>query len=118
AALLLGLLGQRGTERDSVIGAILSFGMGIGVLLLWLNPGRTANKFSILVGQVVGVNSSDVTLLTVSAAVVLVVFALVYRPLLFSSVDPDVAGARGVPARVLTPLFAVLVGVATALGVY
>lgn len=118
AALLLGLLGQRGTERDSVIGAILSFGMGIGVLLLWLNPERTANKFSILIGQVVGVNSFDVALLSSSAAIVLVVFAFVYRPLLFSSVDPDVAGARGVPARVLTPLFAVLVGVATALGVY
>lgn len=118
ASLLLGLLGQRGTERDSVIGAILSFGMGVGVLLLWLNPERTSNKFSILIGQIVGVNSSDVALLSTSAAIVLIVFACVYRPLLFTSVDPDVAGARGVPARVLTPVFAVLVGVATALGVY
>ncbi|GAB2735686.1 metal ABC transporter permease [Salinifilum aidingensis] len=118
ASLLLGLLGQRGTERDSVIGAILSFGMGVGVLLLWLNSERTANKFSILIGQIVGVNSFDVALLSTSAAVVLVVFACLYRPLLFTSVDPDVAGARGVPARVLTPVFAVLVGVATALGVY
>lgn len=118
AALLLGLLGQRGSERDSVIGAILSFGLGIGVLLLWLNPERTANKFSLLVGQIVGVDTADVALLTMSAAVVLVVLAVIYRPLLFASLDPDVAAARGVPARVLTPLFAVLVGVATALGVY
>ncbi|GAA4862516.1 MULTISPECIES: metal ABC transporter permease [Saccharopolyspora] len=118
AALLLGLLGQRGSERDSVIGAILSFGLGVGVLLLWLNPGRTANKFSLLVGQIVGVNSSDVVLLTTSAAAVLVVFVVVYRPLLFASVDPEVAAARAVPVRVLTPLFAVLVGIATALGVY
>ena len=118
AALLLGLLGQRGSERDSVIGAILSFGLGVGVLLLWMNPQRTANKFSLLVGQIVGVDSADVALLTGCAVAVLVVLALVYRPLLFASVDPDVAAARGVPARVLTPLFAVLVGVATALGVY
>jgi zinc/manganese transport system permease protein len=118
AALLLGFLGQRDSERDSVIGAVLSFGLGVGVLLLWLNPERTANKFSLLVGQIVGVDSSDVVLLTSSAAVVLVVLALVYRPLLFISVDPDVATARGVPARLLTPLFAVLVGIATALGVY
>ena len=118
AALLLGLLGQRGGERDSVIGAILSFGLGLGVLLLWMNPERTANKFSLLVGQIVGVDSADVALLTGSAAVVLVALAVVYRPLLFASVDPDVAAARGVPARMLTPLFAVLVGVATALGVY
>ncbi|WP_277675869.1 metal ABC transporter permease [Saccharopolyspora rectivirgula] len=118
AALLLGLLGKRDTERDSVIGAILSFGLGVGVLLLWLNPERTANKFSLLVGQIVGVNSFDVLLLTGCAAAVLLVLAVVYRPLLFSSVDPDVAAARAVPVRVLTPLFAVLVGVATALGVY
>lgn len=118
AALLLGLLGQRGTERDSVTGAVLSFGLGVGVLLLWLNPERTGNKFSLLVGQIVGVDSSDVTLLTSCAAVVLVVLVVLYRPLLFASLDPDVATARGVPTRVLTPVFAVLVGVATALGVY
>ena len=63
-------------------------------------------------------NSFDVLLLTGCAAAVLLVLAVVYRPLLFSSVDPDVAAARAVPVRVLTPLFAVLVGVATALGVY
>ncbi|GAB3282495.1 metal ABC transporter permease [Parasphingorhabdus pacifica] len=118
AALLLGLLGQRGGERDSVIGAILSFGLGLGVLLLWMNPERTANKFSLLVGQIVGVDSADVALLTGAAAVVLVVLAFVYRPLLFASIDPDVAAARGVPTRFLTPLFAVLVGIATALGVH
>ncbi|WP_407926283.1 metal ABC transporter permease [Halosaccharopolyspora lacisalsi] len=118
AALLLGLLGQRDNERDSVIGAILSFGLGVGVLLLWMNPERTANKFSLLVGQIVGVDSADVTLLTSCAAVVLVAMAFLYRPLLFASVDPDVAAARGVPARVLAPVFSLLVGVATALGVH
>ncbi|MFC7341180.1 metal ABC transporter permease [Saccharopolyspora griseoalba] len=118
AALLLGLLGQKDTERDSVIGAILSFGLGVGVFLLWLNPERTANKFSLLVGQIVGVDSSDVLLLSTSALVVLLVLVVVYRPLLFASVDPDVATARGVPTRLLTPLFAVLVGASTALGVY
>ncbi len=118
AALLLGLLGQRDNERDSVIGAILSFGLGVGVLLLWMNPERTANKFSLLVGQIVGVDSADVTLLTSCATVVLVAMAFLYRPLLFASVDPDVAAARGVPARVLAPVFSLLVGVATALGVH
>lgn len=118
AALLLGLLGQRDSERDSVIGAILSFGLGIGVLLLWMNPERTANKFSLLVGQIVGVDSADTALLTGCAALVLVAMAFLYRPLLFASVDPDVAAARGVPARVLTPVFSLLVGIATALGVH
>ncbi|GAA3994259.1 metal ABC transporter permease [Allokutzneria multivorans] len=117
AALLLGLLGQRDGERDSVIGAVLSFGLGLGVLLLALYPGRTSNKFSLLIGQIVGVDSADLVLLTVAALAVLVVFGFIYRPLLFASVDSEVAVARGVPVRALTPLFAVLVGVATALGV-
>ncbi|NHD18339.1 MULTISPECIES: metal ABC transporter permease [unclassified Actinopolyspora] len=118
AALLLGLLGQRDNERDSVIGAVLSFGLGVGVLLLWMNPERTANKFTLLVGQIVGVSSSDVTLLGGAALLVLVVTAVLYRPLLFASVDPHVASARGVPTRVLTPVFSLLVGIATALGVH
>ncbi|MCK2237838.1 MULTISPECIES: metal ABC transporter permease [unclassified Crossiella] len=117
AALMLGLLGQKDTERDSVIGAVLSFGLGLGVLLLAVNPTRTNNKFSLLIGQIVTVDPGELTLFALTAAVVLLVFALIYRPLLFASADEQVAAARGVPVRLLTPLFAVLVGVATALGV-
>ncbi|EHR53125.1 ABC-type Mn2+/Zn2+ transport system, permease component [Saccharomonospora marina XMU15] len=117
AALLLGLLGSRESDRDSVIGVILSFGLGLGVLLLWYYPGRAANKFGILVGQIVAVEPTDLLALVVAAIVVLVVLAVIYRPLLFASVDPGVAVARGVPVQLLSPLFAVLIGVATALGV-
>lgn len=117
AALLLGLLGSRESDRDSVIGVILSFGLGLGVLLLWYYPGRAANKFGILVGQIVAVEPTDLLALVVAAIVVLVVLAVIYRPLLFASVDPGVAVARGVPVHLLSPLFAVLIGVATALGV-
>ncbi|TVT56132.1 metal ABC transporter permease [Amycolatopsis rhizosphaerae] len=117
AALLLGLLGGRESERDSVIGAILSFGLGLGVLLLWFYPGRAANKFGILVGQIVSIEPTNVLVLVCAAVAVLLVLALIYRPLLFASVDPHVAAARGVPARTLSVVFAVLVGVATALGV-
>jgi zinc/manganese transport system permease protein len=117
AALLLGLLGGRESDRDSVIGAILSFGLGLGVLLLWFYPGRASNKFGILVGQIVAIEPTNLRVLVVAAVVVLVVLALIYRPLLFASVDPGVAVARGVPAGALSPIFAVLVGVATALGV-
>lgn len=117
AALLLGLLGMRGHERDSVIGAILAFGLGLGVLFQALYKGRSGNKFSLLIGQIVGIDSSDLWLLTGCALLVLVVMSMIYRPLLFASVDAEVAFARGVPVRVLGPLFAVLVGIATALGV-
>ena len=117
AALLLGLLGGRESERDSVIGAILSFGLGLGVLLLWFYPGRTVNKFGILVGQIVSIETTNLIVLVAAAVVVLLVLGVIYRPLLFASVDPHVAAARGVPARTLSVVFAVLVGVATALGV-
>ncbi|ROS41654.1 metal ABC transporter permease [Amycolatopsis thermoflava] len=117
AALLLGLLGGRESDRDSVIGAILSFGLGLGVLFLWFYPGRAANKFGILVGQIVSIETTNLIVLVIAAVVVLVILAAIYRPLLFASVDPHVAAARGVPARTLSVVFAVLVGVATALGV-
>ncbi|QFZ16374.1 metal ABC transporter permease [Saccharothrix syringae] len=117
AALLLGLLSGRESDRDSVIGAVLAFGLGLGVLFQALYSGRAANKFGLLVGQVVSVGSTDLWLLVGSSAAVLAVLALIYRPLLFASVDPAVALARGVPLRALAVVFAVLVGVATALSV-
>ena len=117
AALILGLLSRRSAEHDSVIGAVLAFGLGLGVFLLWIYPGRSSNKFGLLVGQIVGVDFASIVLLAVCAVAVLGVLAVIYRPLLFASVDPDVAGARGVPMGVLSVVFAVLVGVATALGV-
>jgi zinc/manganese transport system permease protein len=117
AALILGLLTRRTAEHDSVIGAVLAFGLGVGVLLLWFYKGRASNKFGLLVGQIVSADFASVLLLTVSTVLVLGVLAVLYRPLLFASMDPVVAVARGVPVRLLSPVFAVLVGVATALGV-
>ncbi|MFB9927323.1 metal ABC transporter permease [Amycolatopsis halotolerans] len=117
AALLLGILGIRDSDRDSVIGVILSFGLGMGVLLLSFYKGRSANKFGILTGQIITVDSTNLTALVIAAAAVLAVLALIYRPLLFASVDRAVAEARGVPVKTLTVLFSLLVGVATALSV-
>ena len=117
AAVLFGLLGTKARERDSVIGVIMSFGLGLSVLFMWLYPGRTGTSFSLLVGQIVGVGNSGLNLLIICAVVVLGVLAFVYRPLLFASTDPEVALARGVPVRALSIVFAVLVGVAAALGV-
>ena len=117
AAVLFALLGSKARERDSVIGVVMSFGLGLSVLFMWLYPGRTGTSFSLLVGQIVGVGNEGLQLLLVCAVVVLAVLAVVYRPLLFASTDPAVALARGVPIRGLALVFAVLVGVAAALGV-
>ncbi|EWM14475.1 zinc/manganese transporter permease [Kutzneria sp. 744] len=117
AAVILGLLTRKVSEHDSVIGAVLAFGLGVGVLLLSFYEGNSANKFGLLIGQIASVDSGSLVLLISAAVGVLIVLAFIYRPLLFASVDAEVAAARGVPLRILSPVFAVLVGVATALGV-
>jgi zinc/manganese transport system permease protein len=115
AALVFGLLGLRQRERDSVIGVVLAFGLGLGVLMLALYPGRASNKFGLLTGSIVAVDTTNLTVLAVVAAIVIGALAVLYRPLLFASTDPDVAIARGVPVRMLSLVFAVMIGLTTAL---
>ncbi|MEU6828488.1 metal ABC transporter permease [Nocardia beijingensis] len=117
AAVLFGLLGARARERDSVIAVVLSFGLGLSVLFLWLGPDRAGSKFSLLTGQVVSVGNNGLGLLAICTAGVIAVLAFVYRPLLFASSDPEVAVARGVPVRALSIVFAVLLGITAAFGV-
>lgn len=117
AALVFGLLGLRQRERDSVIGVVLAFGLGLGVLMLALYDGRASNKFGLLTGSIVAVDSTNVVVLVVVAVLVITVLTVLYRPLLFASTDPDVALARGVPVRALSMVFAVLIGLTTALAV-
>src|SRR3954471_24584816 len=95
AAVLFGVLGQRARERDSAIGVVLAFGLGLAVLFIHLYPGRSGTSFALLTGQIVGVGYSGLALLAVVTVVVIVVLAVCYRPLLFSTVDPDVAAAAG-----------------------
>lgn len=117
AGLLFGLLGVYARERDSVIGVIMAFGLGLSVLFLALYPGRQGTAFALLTGQVVAVGLSGVTLMAVTTVVVLAILAFIYRPLLFMSTDPDVAAAHGVPVKTLSVVFAMLVGAAAAQGV-
>lgn len=102
----IGALGVRESERDSAIGVTLAFGLGLGVLLLTRLPGDFSRRASnILFGQIFGVTDRQVVLLLAVAGVVLVAVLALYRPLLFASVDPDVAAARGVPVKLVGLLF-------------
>jgi zinc/manganese transport system permease protein len=112
--LVLGLLSLRGRERDSAIGAVLAFGLGVGVLLISLYQGYATEAFSLLFGSIVGVSDSQLRDLIAVGAVVLVSLAVLYRPLLFSSVDPEIAAARGVPVRALSVAIFVLLALTTA----
>ena len=117
AAVLFGFLGQRVKERDSAIGVVMAFGLGLAVLFIHLYPGRAGTSFALLTGQIVGVGYSGLALLVAVTVVVVMALALTYRPLLFATADPEVAAARGVPVRALGIMFAALVGVVAAQGV-
>ena len=82
-----------------MIGVVLAFGLGLAVLFIHLYPGRTGTSFALLTGQIVGVGYSGLVQLVVVAVHRHAVLAVAYRPLLFATVDPEVAIARGVPVR-------------------
>ena len=102
---LIGAMGVRERERDSSIGVILAAGMGLGVLLLSFYHGFATEATNILFGDIFGVSSGQLLLLGVIALGVTVAMTVLYRPLLFASVDPEVAVARGVPVRLLGIVF-------------
>ena len=104
-ATAIGFLGNRVRERNSAIGVILAFGLGVGVYLLSLYKGFATAATNILFGQIFGVSPGQITLLTAIAVGVLIAMVLLYRPLLFASVDPELAEARGVSTRLLGLLF-------------
>jgi zinc/manganese transport system permease protein len=104
-ATAFGLLGERQSERNTAIGVILAFGLGLGVLLLSYYHGFAAEATNILFGYILGVSAHDIAVLSVIALAVIVIIAGIYRPLLFASIDPDVAAARGVRTRLVGLVF-------------
>lgn len=117
AAILIGLLGAKARDRNSIIAVLMPFGLGLGILALALYPGRSANKFGLLTGQIVSVDDPQLGSLLVIGAVVLIALLLMWRPLMFDSLDTDVAASRGVPTRFIALAFMVLLGLAVAVSV-
>lgn len=115
AAVALTALGQK--EQDAIVAVVLSFGMGLSVLFIYLYPGRSSSAFSLLTGQIVGVSSASLNILAVLTVLVVVTMALLWRPLLFATVDPVLAAASGVKVRLLALVFAALIGVVASQGV-
>jgi zinc/manganese transport system permease protein len=117
AALGMGALGERVRGRDIEIGMVLSFALGLGVLFLsiYIQNGANANAgVSVLFGSILTVTRRDVIITLITGSATLLILALLFRPLLFASVDPEMAQARGVPVRLLSIVFLLLLAVATA----
>jgi len=117
AAMGMGVLGERVRGRDVEIGMVLSFALGLGVLFLTIYTqfGTNASEgVGVLFGSILSVTRSDVMITLASGVITLLLLAFLFRPLLFASIDPEVAQARGVPVRLLSMAFLMLLGVTTA----
>lgn len=117
AAMLIGILGVRARDRNSIIAVLMPFGLGLGILFLALYPGRSANKFGLLTGQIVSVDNEQLGLLVTLSIVVIIGLMVMWRPLSFASVDADVARARGLPVGAISIAFMVLLGLAVAVSI-
>src|SRR2546421_3793650 len=109
---IIGALGSRLRGRDVTIGIVLAWTLGLGVLFISLYRGYATEAYALLFGQILGISAGDVALTLGMGALTLVLLALVYRPLLFSSVDEELAAARGVPVTALSMAFMAILAVA------
>ncbi len=117
--LLLGLLGGRAGADDVVIGTVFSWVLGLGVFFLSVYTtsaasGNSTANVNVLFGSIFGISAGGALQAVWIALAGMIVLGAVARPLLFASLDPAVAAARGVPVRLLGALFLVLVGAAAA----
>jgi zinc/manganese transport system permease protein len=110
-------LGRRVTNRDTQIGIVLAFMLGLGLLFIRLYPGYSTQAYSILFGEILGISSNSVLLTLFFGLVILGAISLLYRPLLFASLDEDVAEAKGMPMVFLGMAFMLLVAVAVSISV-
>jgi zinc/manganese transport system permease protein len=101
-------------EESAVIGTVQGFALACGFLFVSLYKGFLSGLNNLLFGTITGVTDAQVIVLAVAGLGCLVGLALIARPLLFATIDPDVAGARGVPVRLVGAAFLLLLGIAAA----
>jgi zinc/manganese transport system permease protein len=111
---LSGRLTQTRQGQDVAISIMQTFALGLGLLFFHLSTRHAAGIYATLFGTILGVSDRDVVLIALTATITLIGLILIARPLLFSSLDPDVASARGVPVRFLDRTFLILLAFAVA----
>jgi zinc/manganese transport system permease protein len=115
-ALVLGGIGERAGADDVTIGIVFAWILGLGVFFLALFSAGSSGGNGLLgarelFGSIFGLSAADARLAAVIGAAIVAALLVIARPLLFASVDPEVAGTRGVPVRGLGLVFLALVGV-------
>jgi zinc/manganese transport system permease protein len=117
SSVVIGLLGKEIRERDISIGVVMTFTLSLGILFLALYSGFAERAYSILFGTILGISQTDVLVTAIFSVLAVVALLTLFRPLLFSSFDPEVAQARGVPVRLLGIVFLVLVAITVSMSV-
>jgi zinc/manganese transport system permease protein len=105
---------QTHSQESAVIGTVQAFALACGVLFVSLYKGFLNSLTDLLFGTFLGITDGQVTTLLIVGIAVLAALGVMGRPLFFASVDPDVAAARGVPVRLLSVVFLLLLGAAVA----
>lgn len=115
--LLISALGRRASDRDTQIGIVLAFALGLGLLFISLYKAFATAAISILFGEILGISSGEVLITLFAGLGILVAIGFLYRPLLFASLDEDVAEAKGIPMTFLGTAFMLVVAVAVSFAV-
>ncbi|HUD10672.1 MAG TPA: metal ABC transporter permease [Candidatus Saccharimonadales bacterium] len=115
--LAMALLGRRAASQDVQIGTVLAFMLGLGVLFISLYKGYATEAYSLLFGEILGISRGDVLVTVIAGIIILVVVAIMYRRLLFTSLDEDVAEAKGVSLLKTGIIFMLLIALATSIAV-
>src|SRR5438132_3791250 len=105
AGAVMGALGQRLRGRDVTIGLVMAWSLGLGLPFTALYKGSASHAIGILVRQIFGITSGEVVVTFVAGSLTVLALIVVYRPLLFATLDEEVAEAKGVPVRALSLAF-------------
>jgi len=117
AAIAIASIGKQYRERDVPIGIIFTLALAFGVLFLFLYNGYAEEAYSILFGTILGISTQSVLITAFFSLLTIAAVICIFRPLLFSSVDEEVAKARGVPTDKLSILFLILCAITVSVSV-
>lgn len=117
AGIGIGMLARVLRERDVAIGIFLTLALAFGILFLFLYQGYAEQAYSILFGTILGISTTDVLITAVFSIFTFSLLLVLFRPLLFASFDAEVAEARGLPVKLLSVVFLIIVAITVSVSV-
>ena len=112
AGIAMGMMGDRISSRDVAIGVVLSLALGFGLLFLHYYTAFATQAAALLFGNVLAVDGAMIRTLIGLSVITLASLAAIMRPLLFASLQPELAEAKGVPLRFISTAFLAIVALA------